>query len=111
MKIIQVILIVAIIFIMISYLRRFRSAAIDKIFVSGLFLLGIVFILFPDMTNKLARLLGIGRGADLIFYLAIMGFGYIVVILYAKIKKLEDLLTTLVRNQSLANLNNHKEKA
>ncbi|HVY76004.1 MAG TPA: DUF2304 domain-containing protein [Puia sp.] len=101
MKIIQIILLVALLLLFVGYLRRFRKPVIDKLLVSLLLLSGIVFVIYPELTNRLAHLLGIGRGADLIFYLAILIFGYIVLILYSKINKLENMLIELIRKQSL----------
>jgi hypothetical protein len=97
----QVILIAVLLFILLSYLRRFRRSVIDKILIFAMLLVGIVFVLYPDLTNQIAHFLGIGRGADLIFYLAILGFAYLAIVLYSKIKKLEDQMATLVRKQSL----------
>jgi len=97
----QVVGIAALLFILISYLRRFRRPAIDKIFIGLMLITGIFFLLYPEVTNQLAHFLGIGRGADLIFYLAILGFGYLSLVFYSKIKKLEEQLAMLVRKQSL----------
>jgi hypothetical protein len=97
----QILGIAALLFILISYLRKFRRPALDKLFIGILLATGIFFVLYPEVTNQLAHFLGIGRGADLIFYLAILGFGYMTLILYTKIKKLEEQLTNIVRKQSL----------
>jgi small membrane protein len=100
----QVLGIASLLFILITYLRKFRRPALDKLFIGFLMALGIFFVLDPEITNQLAHFLGIGRGADLIFYLAILGFGYITLLLYSKIKKLEDQLTQIVRKQSLESI-------
>jgi small membrane protein len=100
----QVLGIAALLFILISYLRKFRRPALDKLFIGFLLATGIFFVLDPEVTNQLAHFLGIGRGADLIFYLAILGFGYVTLLLYSKIKKLEDQLTQIVRKQSLESI-------
>jgi small membrane protein len=97
----QIIMIASLFFILFSYFRRIRRPALDKVFISLILLAGIIFVFYPELTNQLAHFLGIGRGADLIFYLAILGFGYLALILYSKIRKLEDQLVNLVRNQSL----------
>jgi len=100
----QVLGIASLLFILISYLRKFRRPALDKLFIGLLMATGIFFVLDPEVTNQLAHFLGIGRGADLIFYLAILGFGYVTLLLYSKIKKLEDHLTQIVRKQSLESI-------
>lgn len=100
----QVLGIASLLFILISYLRKFRRPALDKIFIGLLLATGIFFVLYPESTNDLAHFLGIGRGADLIFYLAILGFGYVTMLLYSKIKKLEEQLTKIIRKQSLESI-------
>jgi hypothetical protein len=107
----QIIGIVSLCIILVSYFRKFRSAAIDKILFGLILASGIFFILYPEVTNQMAHFLGIGRGADLIFYMAILGFGYLALILYSKIRKLEDQLTAIIRHQSLESvqsLNKHE---
>lgn len=100
----QVLLVAALIFILVNYFRKTRSMAMDKILISLILLTGIFFAFYPDLTTKIAHYLGIGRGTDLIFYIAILGFGYMVLILYAKIKHLEDQITQIVRKESLVKL-------
>lgn len=106
MKLIQIILLLALIIILISYFRWFRSAVFDKILIAVIFLAGIIFVLFPDFTTKISSFLGVGRGADLLFYLAIVSFSYLIMLLYSKIKKLENQIAELVRSQALAGAEN-----
>ena len=101
MKLIQLILLLALIILFVSYFRWFRSAALDKILIAFIFLAGILFVLFPDATTKISLFLGVGRGADLLVYAAIISFTYIVLLLYSKIKKLESQLVELVRYQAI----------
>jgi len=60
------------------------------------------FIAEPSLTTTIARWLGIGRGADLVFYLAILGGVTAALYFYAKCRQLEILITMLVRNQALS---------
>jgi small membrane protein len=104
MKGIQLILLPALIILFISYFRWFRNAALDKILIVLIFLAGVSFVLMPDWTTRIAELLGVGRGADLLMYLSIVSFSYIVLLLYSKIKKLENQLSEMVRQQALGGL-------
>lgn len=54
-------------------------------------------ILRPSITSAIAHFLGIGRGADLIFYCGILAMlvGFFVV--YVRIKRLESEITRVVR--------------
>jgi small membrane protein len=100
MNAIQVILIAGVVFIFGYYVFRFRSALLDLL-VIGLFAgIGIFFILFPDYTNDIAHKLGVGRGADLLFYSCILFFLFIILKLFARLRRLEEKLTELVRKEA-----------
>ena len=101
MKLIQLILIVSLLAILISYFRWFRSAVIDKLLIACILAAGIILVVFPELTNKIAVALGVGRGADLVFYLFIVAFCYLILLVYAKIKKMEQQLAELARKQAL----------
>ena len=101
MKLIQLILLTALLATLVSYFRWFRKPALDKVLVVGVGLAGMVFVIFPDSTTRIAGWLGVGRGADLLFYIAIVALTYLVLLLYSKIKKLESRVTELVRRQAL----------
>lgn len=98
---IQILLISGVAVILVYYIARFRNALIDLV---ALFLfagLGVFFILFPDYTNTIAHRLGVGRGADLLFYICILFFLFVILKLFARIRRLEDKLTDLVRQQAM----------
>lgn len=60
-----------------------------------------VAILWPQMLSRLARLVGIGRGADLLLYCAVvvMLVGFLMV--YVRLRRLRRELTLLVRALAL----------
>lgn len=55
----------------------------------------------PELTVRVARALGIARGADLVFYLAILAMFVGFFAVYAKFRRLEGDLTALVRQLAL----------
>lgn len=97
---IQILLIGGVIAIFTYYISRFRSAFLDLLLLSVFAGLAIFFILFPDYTNAIAQKLGVGRGADLLFYLCILLFLFILIKLFARIRRLEKKLTEMVRKQA-----------
>src|ERR1700733_5526006 len=101
MKIIQFILMSGLLISMVSYFRWFRNAVIDKIVIVVIFLIACFFIVNPDSTTRLATKIGVGRGTDLLLYLSIITFSYIVLVLYSKLRKQEKQLTELARKQAL----------
>lgn len=59
---------------------------------------GIYFVWMPDHANALAHLLGIGRGADLIFYFCgVIGFS-LLLSLHFKVRSNLELITALARH-------------
>ena len=97
---IQVLLISGVVIIFAYYVSRFRNALLDLLVLIAFAGLGIFFILFPEYSNKLAQKLGVGRGADLLFYSCILFFLFIVLKLFARMRRLEDKITELVRQQA-----------
>lgn len=68
---------------------------------SLIWVLGAVALVEPGTTVLVARWLGIGRGADLVFYVGVlvMTIGFFVV--YLRIRQLERSLTQLVRRVAI----------
>jgi hypothetical protein len=66
-----------------------------------IWLLALAVVIWPDLTVWVANLVGIGRGADLVVYLAVIFIVYFLFRLLLRIEKIEKNLTKLVRNESL----------
>jgi len=98
---IQIVLTTGILFLGFYSYKKIRSSYLDAFLIFLFVITGIFFVLFPDYTTVLAHFLGIGRGADLIFYLAILFFSFIMMKLYHKVRGLEQMLTKIIREQSL----------
>jgi len=75
-----------------------RTAGVAWILVCGA---GEVAVLWPAMTTRVARALGIGRGADLVLYCSVvtMVMGFLMV--YARIRRLRREITLLVRELAI----------
>jgi hypothetical protein len=58
-------------------------------------------VLYPPLSTRLASLLGIGRGSDLIVYTAVAVLFYLVFRLYVAIEHIEREITALVRQDAL----------
>ncbi len=65
--------------------------------VFGLLAAAGVAIVFPETTNDVANLVGVGRGADLVFYTAIVVVMFILVHYYTKFVELQTQVTQLTR--------------
>ncbi|HQW44840.1 MAG: DUF2304 domain-containing protein [Chitinophagaceae bacterium] len=98
---IKILLITSVLFIAIYFYLRLKKSLFDLILLLLLFGAAVVFILFPESTNKLAHKLGVGRGADLVFYLSIIFFWFVILKLYSKIRKLEQTHTEIIRKEAI----------
>ncbi len=68
-----------------------------------------VAVWIPDLTTKVANILGIGRGADLVFYLIFILLFYLIFRIYVKIEKIERDITKVVREDALNNKTQNSE--
>lgn len=109
MTIIQVALTTGLIFIGLYIYIRLRSSIIDVILIFIFMAIGIFLVLFPEYSNMLAHWVGVNRGADLVFYLSILFFLFLIMKLYSRIRKLEQQLTELIRKKSIDNAEEWKK--
>ncbi len=98
---IQLILIIGFLFIGLFYFVRLRNRIADVLLLFILVGVAVLFILFPEWTNVLAKKLGVGRGTDLVLYLCIVLFYFVILKLYARMRKLEQQITDLIRKQAI----------
>lgn len=57
----------------------------------------------PEIASRLADYLGIGRGADLIVYIAIIVLAYVIFRLFVKVDKIDRQITKVVRELAIKN--------
>jgi small membrane protein len=105
---IKILLITGVAFIAVYFFIRLRNAWFDLVLLFTLITGAIVFILFPDITNTIAHKLGVGRGADLVFYTSIIIFWFVILKLYARIRRLEQIITEVVRKDALDETSTNK---
>jgi len=81
-----------------TYLRfKDRSlGAISFILWTLIWLLALLFVFDPNLSNIIAKTAGLGRGADAAFLLSIVVLFYLIFRLYVKIDAIDKHLTTLV---------------
>jgi len=96
----QVLLIAALILFVI-YIYRLRTDFLDRLVYMVCAVVGIVLVIDPMVSTQIANLLGIGRGADLLFYLFIIASLFYAVATRSRIRRMEKQITTLVRQNAL----------
>src|SRR5262245_14163333 len=80
--------------------QRLKAPSISwMIFVISV--LGIVLVIMPELTTYLAEFLGVGRGADLVFYVFIVITLCAVFILHLRIRSNAQTITVLARSIAL----------
>ncbi|NYB52441.1 MAG: DUF2304 family protein [Methanobacteriaceae archaeon] len=66
-----------------------------------IWLLLIIFSIYPNTTSILANITGIGRGLDLILILGLISCFYLIFKIYNMIENIEEEITILVREMAL----------
>ena len=97
---IQVLLIAATLAISALVLRGgagHRQLALRRLGGSVLAVVGVVAVLWPSVVTWAARSVGVGRGTDLVLYVAVMFFLFTTASLYQRTQRLESQITVLVR--------------
>ena len=103
MVLIQVLLI-AVVVLVVARLFRSRGARAQAIRRIGLVVFAAfaaVSILFPDVWSSLARIVGVGRGTDLVLYALVVAFLSYTVTSYLRFRDLETRYTKLARRIAL----------
>ena len=102
MILIQFILIPLLLLLLVMYFVRLRSRFFMRTIALLVGILGIVLIARPEWSTIVSQALGVGRGADLITYLGLVGLSFVCLLLYSKMRFLEAHLTSLIRTAAIA---------
>lgn len=82
-------------------LKRGMLKILSFLFWIAVFLGAIIFIIDPSLTGRLAKLLGIGRGADVVIYFSIALLFYLLFRIYIYIENLRHEITELISQLAL----------
>lgn len=63
---------------------------------------GAAAVVFPGLTDDVARFVGVGRGADLVTYVAIVAVMFVLLHYYTKFVELQQQVTKLTRELAIA---------
>jgi hypothetical protein len=103
----QPILVALLAALVILYFARLRTRAWDILVILLCFGIAALLVVRPEVATRLAHMVGIGRGVDLILYLAIPGLALLILLLFARTRELNLKLTAIVRETALANAHVH----
>lgn len=103
MVLIQVVLIVVVVLVVARLFRSrgARAQAIRRIGLVVFAAFAAVTILFPDVWTRIARVVGVGRGTDLVLYALVVAFLSFTVTTYLRFRDLETNYTRLARRIAL----------
>ncbi len=101
MKPIQLILVPLVVILVALYWKKFRSLLMDRLIVFAIGMAGACLIIMPELSSDLADLVGVGRGVDLVMYLALLGLGFVSLLIYSRLRQLEQRLTELARQEAI----------
>ncbi len=62
---------------------------------------GVLAVLFPDSTTRVAGLVGVGRGTDLVLYALCVAFLFVTIALYLRLNEMHDRYVELARRLAL----------
>ncbi|MCX7012511.1 MAG: DUF2304 domain-containing protein [Candidatus Sumerlaeota bacterium] len=94
---IKIVLIAGLTACFLVYFAKVRTMLSDRLVGLALFIAGLLFVLFPNLTYCLAGWLGVGRGADVVFYFAIVAFLFFIILIRAHLLEQERQITELTR--------------
>ena len=89
-----------------------RQNALRKLVVLAGVCAMLVFSLHPDLSTRIANWVGVGRGADFLFYISHLLLFFIAFMYYLRFREMESRLTNLVRHIAIAEaMHNHAPAA
>ncbi len=90
-------LILCFLFLLMLYILRLKNLTSIRILIVLLLGLGMLFVFMPELTTKLANMVGFGRGADLILYLLVIFNLYYLVYTLGEQNRLLKMVTLAAR--------------
>jgi hypothetical protein len=100
MTVIKILLIIGVVGLLLFLLRSHgtnRGGAYVKIGMAIFLAFAAYAVIRPDDVTWVAGLLGVGRGADLVLYVLVVGFGFFAISTYLRFKELELKFARLAR--------------
>lgn len=108
----QIILLIFLVFALTRVIMQLRQKHITLtafIFWGMVFVAAIIGVIKPQVTSEIARILGIGRGADVVIYFSIVIVFYLIFRLTIIIEELRYDITKVLREIALKNVKTKKK--
>lgn len=84
---------------------RFTNAKdiIRLIAITLIFILSAIIIIWPEISTKISRVAGIGRGVDLMIYIYIIINSYLILMIVNRIQKIDNKIKKIIQEQAINN--------
>ena len=96
----QILLIIAILMIYL-FVRRSTFRSFYRVFILVALMAGVVAVLVPELTTKVAQMVGIGRGTDLVVYIFMVAVFLKMLTTDEKVNSQQEQITKLVRKNAI----------
>lgn len=107
---IKIILIILLLLVLRAFLVQKSLVLIKRIVAFLMFLALLFLVLFPDVSTRVANVIGVGRGVDLIFYFSNLFLLLLIVALWRRSVVLMVTITKLSRAIAIQSANRPQEK-
>jgi hypothetical protein len=84
------------------YVGTKRLSGLETLAVAVIAIAGISLAVFPQLSTRIANLLHVGRGTDLVFYFAVLAGLFVASNFYFRFKRHEEALIALARQNAIA---------
>ena len=101
MTIIQFIILAFLLLSFAMVLLVIRRNVLGRLFFLAQFIVGALFVVFPDISTKVAHCIGVGRGTDLLLYFLIVLFYMTVLCFIAAVRRIERRQTAIIRQMAI----------
>ena len=106
---IQSLLILLFLLGLLVFAKRRKGNLVYRVVIALLGFIGPMLVLFPSYSTQVAQMLGVGRGADLIFYIFIVTMMFVSIAIYGRVRNVSLILTKVVRSLAQKEAINNNE--
>ncbi len=112
MSLIQIILLVLIVLAILYFYLRYKTRSIGFrpfLMMLAFWIIAGVLVALPESTSRVAEILGVGRGVDVVFYFSLVLVFYLIFRIIVRIEKIEQNITKIVSKLALKKNNQEKD--
>jgi len=99
MNLFQLILLLSLLFLLVI-VSISKTVIIERLITLLILIGGILFVIFPDFSTRIANFVGIGRGADFVFYVFIFFASFQFITFSTRIRRIDKKITLLTRKMA-----------